>query len=148
MDGSNNIFNNGQLNQNFRVATQGGANSLYVEGSSGKVGIGTNSPTSTFQVNGSMGTTMVSKSANYTATISDNTINCTTSGITITLPTAVGIDGREYTIINSTSGNVTVATTSSQTIGNFTTATTYTLASDKSVTVKSDNANYKVKMSN
>ena len=94
------------------------------------------------------GGTISNKSANYTITSADNTINTTTSAIVITLPTAVGINGQEFTIINSSSGNITIATTSSQLIGNFTTSTTYTLASDKSITVKSDNSNYKIKISN
>lgn len=102
-------------------------------------------PTSTLQVAGSFSTAYVEKSANYTATINDNTIVCTTAGITITLPTAVGITGREYTIVNASSGNITVATTSSELIGNFTTATTLTIASDVSKKLKSSGTGYRIK---
>lgn len=56
------------------------------------------------------------KSANYTITNEDNTINCTANTFTVTLPTAVGITGKKYTITNTGSGIITLATTSSQTI--------------------------------
>lgn len=60
------------------------------------------------------------KTAAYTITDSDNIIDVdTTAGaITITLPTAVGRNGREYRItkIDAAANNVTIATTSSQTI--------------------------------
>ncbi len=65
------------------------------------------------------------KTTNYTITSSDDIIAGDASGgaITITLPTAVGIAGRLFTVkrINSGSNNVTVATTSSQTIDGDTT---------------------------
>ena len=87
----------------------------------------------------------VDKSANYTILTTDEIINCTTAAITITLPTAVGASGKNYTIINSTSGDVTINTTSSQTIGNLNTATSLTLANDKSVILVSSNAAWKIK---
>lgn len=47
----------------------------------------------------------------------DYTINVTTTGATTqTLPTAVGVIGKVYNIVNSGGGDITVATTSSQTI--------------------------------
>jgi hypothetical protein len=71
---------------------------------------------------------VVSKTANYTATASDNVllVSAASGNVTITLPTAVGISGRSYTIKrtdSTTSNTVTVATTASQTIDG---ATTYT----------------------
>lgn len=69
--------------------------------------------------------------------------DATTAGFTITLPTAVGNSGLEFTIfkIDSTANLVTIATTSSQTING---ATTYTLlnAQYKYVRVKSNGANW------
>jgi hypothetical protein len=65
-------------------------------------------------------------------------------GITITLPTAVGVTGRTYTIkkVDSGAGNVTVATTSSQTIDG---ATTYTLGNQfTGITVVSNGANWDI----
>lgn len=58
------------------------------------------------------------KAVSYTLTSSDLTIEVSTSGATQTLPTAVGIAGKKYTIINNSIGIVRVNTTSSQTIGN------------------------------
>ena len=42
--GSESVFNNGQTTANFRVATTGNANTLFVDGGSNNVGIGTSSP--------------------------------------------------------------------------------------------------------
>lgn len=80
------------------------------------------------------------KTATYTATESDHTIDCTANTFTVTLPTAVGITGREYVVKNSGAGNITVGTTSSQTIDG---ATSYSLATQyKYVTVQSTGSNW------
>lgn len=80
------------------------------------------------------------KATSYTLTATDNVIEVTATGQTMTLPTAVGISGTEYCIKLTASGTVTVATTSSQTIDG---QTTYTLSAQyKYVTVKSNNANW------
>lgn len=55
------------------------------------------------------------KSANYTLTDEDVVVECD-SLLTITLPTAVGITGREYNIIRSGSGNVTITPNGAETI--------------------------------
>jgi hypothetical protein len=61
--------------------------------------------------------TITSKTASYTLTTSDNYVIASSgSGITFTLPTASGNTGKEYTIKNISSSNVTIATTSSQKI--------------------------------
>ncbi|WMW77963.1 hypothetical protein RF683_00530 [Flavobacterium sp. 20NA77.7] len=61
--------------------------------------------------------TITSKTASYTLTISDNYVIASSgSGITFTLPTAVGNTGKEFTIKNISSNVVTIATTSSQKI--------------------------------
>lgn len=84
--------------------------------SSGNIGAGTNSPNSTFHVNGSVAFNTSSISAN--TTLDGTYTHVFASGtITITLPTAVGIAGRTYWIKKTDSGTtLTVATTSSQTI--------------------------------
>jgi len=68
---------------------------------------------------------VTSKTANYTALVSDDVILASSSGgaITITLPTAVGFTGKTFTIKKTdSSGNaVTIGTTSSQTIDGSTT---------------------------
>lgn len=71
-------------------------------------------PTSTLQSGGSFATGYVAKSANYTATINDYTIECTSGTFQVTLPTAVAITGRIYTVVNSGAGTITLGTTSSE----------------------------------
>ena len=48
--GSESVFNNGQTTANFRVATTGNANTLFVDGGSNNVGIGTSSPATELHV--------------------------------------------------------------------------------------------------
>ncbi len=52
----------------------------------------------------------------YSILSTDHQINCTANSFTVTLPTAVGIQGRIYSIKNTGSGIITVNTTSSQKI--------------------------------
>jgi hypothetical protein len=96
---------------------------------------------------GSFSVGYVSKAVDYTASIiTDNVIEVTATGKTITLPTAVGISGRQYTIKLTASGSGTVATTSSQTIDG---SSTYSLASQyKYVTVTSNGSNWIVTANN
>ena len=54
--------------------------------------------------------------SNYAVLTTDRIVKVTTTGITVTLPTAVGNTGREYYINNTTSGNIFLTGTSSQTI--------------------------------
>jgi hypothetical protein len=86
---------------------------------------------------------LVTKTANYTATAADETILVNAAGlVTITLPTAVGITGKIYTIkkVDATSYATTVATTSSQTIDGL---STFPLPNQwGGVNVQSDGANW------
>jgi hypothetical protein len=84
-----------------------------------QMGVGTTSPHSTFDVRGSFATPISTFTANTTAGIADNFLVFTgTSAATLTLPTAVGVAGREYWIKNASSNSsaLTIATTSSQTV--------------------------------
>ncbi len=81
----------------------------------------------------------VAKTANYTVTATDSTINCTSGTFTVTLLTAVGIPGQSFAIKNSGSGTITVNTTSSQFIDG---ALTQTLSAGQSITVQSTNAGW------
>jgi len=106
-------------------------------------GFGTSTPTSTLTTAGSFAGGYVSKSANYTATVNDFMIECTTGTFQVTLPTAAGISGRIYHVANSGAGTITVATTSSQTFVNVTaTPTTLTLSVVGNITVMSNGANW------
>ena len=82
----------------------------------------------------------VAKTSNYTITTSDFLIDCTSGTFTVTLPTAVGIEGQCFVIKNSGTGIITVATTSSQTIDGVTTQVIPTQYS--SFKVMSNNANW------
>lgn len=106
-------------------------------------GFGTASPNSSLQVNGSFSVAYSAKTAGYTLTDTDHVIEVTSGTHTQTLPSAVGITGRKYTITNSGTGVVTVATTSSQTFVNVTaTPTTLTLNQFQCVTVVSNGSNW------
>lgn len=82
----------------------------------------------------------VAKTAIYTATASDSTINCTANTFTVTLPTAVGITGRRYDIKNSGTGTITVDGDGTETIDGGLTAVLSTQYD--SITVQSDGANW------
>ena len=74
-------------------------------------------PNSTWYVHGSFATNYVAKTSNYIATAGDHKIEFTSGSTdTLTLPTAVGITGREYIVMNNSGSGVYVKTTSSQTI--------------------------------
>lgn len=113
---------------------------LIIPPSSGSVGIGTTTPTSTLKVNGSFALGYTGTATGITLDDSHSIVEVTATGQTITLPTAVSVAGRTYTIKLTASGSCTVATTSSQTIDG---STTYSLASQyKYVTVTSNNGNW------
>ncbi len=89
---------------------------------------------------------VTSKTANYTITTSDDLVLASAAGgaFTVTLPTAVGKTGRIFKIkrTNSGSNNVTVGTTSSQTIDG---STTYTISTQyQSIDVISDGSNWHI----
>ena len=68
------------------------------------------------------------------------TINCTANTFTVNLPTAVGIQGTTYTLVNSGTGTITLDPNGTETINGSTTidlATQYT-----SRTVQSDGTNW------
>lgn len=114
--------------------------------SDGNVGVGSSTPNSTLQVAGSVATGFAAKSTAYTLTVSDSVVTGNASGgaFTLTLPTAVGVTGRQYTLkkVDSSANAVTVGTTSSQTIDG---ASTYSLASQYNyVTLVSDGANWNI----
>jgi len=111
-----------------------------------QVGINTLTPTSILEVNGSMAknvTTVVNSDLTLTDAHSIVVCNNGITARTITLPTAVGISGRIYTIKRdpASTATVTIATTSSQTIDG---AASILLAKAGEVeTLFSDGANWK-----
>jgi len=114
--------------------------------SSGNVGMGTATPHSPLHVAGAVATAIASKSAAYTITATDSvvTANATGGAFNITLPTAIGVSGRQYTIkkTDASSNAVTVATTGAQVIDG---STTLSLATQyQFVTVVSDGVNWSI----
>ena len=101
-------------------------------------------PASTLQVGGSVAAAIVTKTASYTASVSDYTILCnnTAAPITINLPTAAGCAGRIYIIkkISPAGNTVTVDGYPAETIdGN----NTYALTTQYSfVMIQSDGTNW------
>lgn len=73
-------------------------------------------------------TAISAKTTNYTITTADDviTFDCTSGNLTATLPTAVGNNGRRFTIkkIDSSSNYLALATTSSQTVDGLASAAT------------------------
>jgi hypothetical protein len=108
----------------------------------GLVGIGTTNPNSTLQVAGSFSRNTRSVAVATTLLSSDDVLVVTAAYATTTLPTAVGITGREYIIKNATTGSNLVNTTSSQTIFTASAVTTLTLMPGDSLQVISDGANW------
>jgi hypothetical protein len=128
------------------AAAQWAASGSDIYYSSGKTGIGTSTPTSSLHVAGSLAVQLAAKTANYTLTAADNVIlgNASGGSFTLTLPTAVGIAGRTYTLkkVDSSVNAITVATTSAQTIDS---SSTWSLSNQyQYVMVISDGANWSV----
>lgn len=96
------------------------------------------------QISGALRLPVATKTADYTATADDYWLVCTTVGITITLPTAVGITGRVYVIKNLTAGTITITSTSSQTFDGAITgaATSVTVPSGAAYHCTSDGTNW------
>jgi hypothetical protein len=111
----------------------------------GRIGVGTSAPASSLQVNGSFATSYTSKTSAYAVDANDYTVDCTANSFTVTLPSAEGIAGRMYVIINSGSGIITVATSSKQTIGNSPNAPTQqSLPSGNSIRLQSTGAKWRI----
>lgn len=90
--------------------------------------------------------TITSVSTTYPILTSDGTILCDANGagFAVTLPTAIGVSGKSYTIkkTDSTFNIVTIATTSSQTIDGVITTTLST--QNEVIILESDGANWQV----
>ncbi len=128
----------------YHVTDGSFASKFTVDYTTGNVGVGTVAPHSSLQVAGAVATAFSAKTAAYTLVASDSIVtgNATGGAFSLTLPTAVGIAGRQYTLkkVDASANAVTVATTSAQTIDG---STTVSLASQHDyVTVVSDGANW------
>ena len=101
------------------------------------------SESTTGTILGSLGSpqlqTYLASANNYTGLTTDYYIEITAAAKTFTLPTAVSATGKKYEIVNSSSGALTIATTSSQTING---AATFTLQAKSALCVFSNGANW------
>ena len=80
------------------------------------------------------------KTDNYGLAPADGVVSLSVASKTLTLPTAVGVTGKRYTLkATQATGTITVATTSSQTIDGL---TTQTLSHDDCMEVVSNGANW------
>jgi hypothetical protein len=80
------------------------------------------------------------KTANYTITSTDNVIDCTANSFTVTLPTAVGLTGKQYSIKNSASGqSIIIDPNGAETIDG---EATYTILFKESITICSTGTNW------
>lgn len=119
-----------------------GTNDITI--TNGGLGVGTDNPKGRLDVIGPIATPVVNKTAAYTPNILDSMVtgDATGGAFTITLPTSVGISGREYTFkkIDVSANAVTIDGAGAETIDD---AATFVLAAQNdSITVKSDGANW------
>lgn len=106
------------------------------------VGINTTTPNSRLQVEGSFATAYDILTASSTLTENQYSVEVSTAGSVITLPTAVNIKGRIYEIDNSSTSTITVNTTASQTINGELSQTIYP---DSNMKVQSNGNNWRIK---
>ena len=84
--------------------------------SAGKVGFGTDTPTSTMHNAGSFTAAYRAITSLRTLDNTDYIIDCTANSFTVTLPTASAIAGRMYVIKNSGTGSIVIACNGAETI--------------------------------
>lgn len=127
----------------FRVETNSQTHMFFVDGSANKIGISTGNPHSGLQIDNSVAFAARAITQNHTVTAGDHTIfaNATSTNITVALPTAANIMGRQYVIkrVDSSGNSVTIDPDGSETIEG---ASTMTLADQRSVVIQSDNSNW------
>lgn len=127
----------------FRVESESSTHMFFVDGSADKIGVNTSSPHSGLQIDSSVAFSARGITQNHTARADDHTIfaNATSTNITVTLPTAANIMGRQYVIkrVDSAGTSVTIATDGSETIEG---ASSMILDSGRSVVIQSDNSNW------
>jgi hypothetical protein len=131
----------------FSILKSDGNRILRADTTNTRVSVGGNTaPTSTLHTLGSFSTNLASKTTTYSIAATDYTILGDTTGgaFTVTLPTAASITGRIYVIkrTSASANNLTVGTTSSQTIDG---ATTKVLGSQYAcIAVQSDGTNWQI----
>jgi hypothetical protein len=78
-------------------------------------------------------------------TDNDYTIDCVTGNFTVTLPSATGIQGRIYIVINSGPGLIILTSSANQTIGNSANSgAKQSIAAGNKITVQSTGAAWRI----
>ncbi len=80
------------------------------------------------------------KTGTYTVDNTDCVVNCTSGSFTVTLPTAVGLEGQYFIIKNSGSGIIVVDADGSETIDGL--PNKYLAIQNESIMVVSNGANW------
>ncbi len=113
---------------------------IFMDGSAGgNVGIGTNAPSSSLDVNGSVAHAITIASGNITLTSANYTVILTGTDETIvTLPSAAGCARRIYVLVNQTAAKNTFPAYQTFTIG----VTSIVIATNSSITLQSDGINW------
>ena len=106
------VFNQGSIDSDFRVESDGNINMLFVDAANDEVGIGTNSPVATLDVlsGGTFRNTRlltVSVSAGTTLTEAAHAGRYNICAGNVTLP-STSTAGEHYAILNTTGGNITI----------------------------------------
>lgn len=120
------------------VTSLDGTESLYLDDANSDVPKKITYSNFVSTVSGNITLSYVSKTANYTLTSTDTWVKCDGT-FTITLPTAIGITGKQYIISNVGTGVITVDANGSQTIQGDLTQDIYQY---ESLTIASDGANW------
>lgn len=110
--GQNLFIGTGTSGKQIMFLTGGGTtgNERMRINASGNVGIGTNNPTSTLFVNGSVAGSIVKTQFSLTLDATHRTVILTSGNPSVTLPAASGCMGRYYTIVNQTGSNKSIST--------------------------------------
>ena len=86
-------------------------------------------------------------SSSYTLTLSDSNIEVLTLGVTQSLPTAIGNIGKEYSIINSSTGSIMILASGSEHIGNkfIQNSSSLTIGMEDAPRLISNNSQWRIK---
>lgn len=127
----------------FNLLATDGTNSVSIFGDAVANTLEYTSATHTFNgivnIIGSFSLPYIEVTSTYTITSLDYTVNCPSGTFTVTLPTAVGISGRIYTVKNSGIGLITLDGDGSETIDG---SATQPISAGNSLTVQSTNAGW------